>query len=204
MDDNQNLSVLDENSTLDLKSVTPKMKEFIINSNEVILSEIQDKLRQRPGLVGVLFPGKLQREYDKLSVQKMKDSYAIQKLMMDAYTNSLIEQAKKESDMAIALRVEQYENVLKAVKINNRKQLTAIAQTCINEMSATFEQSRIAFGERRERQIKDVERYKKDEFYYKKLKQNLNKEAEIFLDTIGDLLQGFKDALINKFDIVVK
>ena len=200
MDNNQSLSQLRDISGAELQSVATKMKEYVTTENVAVLSEIQDKLRQRPGLIGVIFPGKLQREYDKLSVQKMKDFYATQKLMTEAYTNTLIELAKKEGDMAIALRMEQYGNVLSAVAMENRKKLTTLAQININEMSDTFEKSRTPFLERIERQVKEGEKYKNIDFLYNSHLQSLKKETEIFMATIEELLQGFKDALQKKLE----
>jgi len=200
MDNNQSLSQLHDISGVELQSVATKMKEYVSTENEAVLSEIQDKLKQRPGLIGVLFPGKLQREYDKLSVQKMKDFYATQKLMTEAYTNTLIELAKKEGDMAIALRMEQYGNVLSAVAMENRKKLTVLAQININEMSETFERSRTPFLERIKRQFEEGEKYKTIPFLYDSHLQSLKKETEIFMATIEELLQGFKDALKKKLD----
>ncbi|GHV22642.1 hypothetical protein FACS189428_5030 [Clostridia bacterium] len=200
MDNDQSLSQLHDISGVELQSVATKMKEYVSTENEAVLSEIQDKLKQRPGLIGVLFPGKLQREYDKLSVQKMKDFYATQKIMTEAYTNTLIELAKKEGDMAIALRMEQYGNVLSAVAMENRKKLTTLAQININEMSETFEKSRTPFLERIERQVKEGEKYKNIDFLYNSHLQSLKKETEIFMATIEELLQGFKDALKKKLD----
>lgn len=200
MDNNQSLSQLHDISGVELQSVATKMKEYVSTENEAVLSEIQDKLKQRPGLIGVLFPGKLQREYDKMSVQKMKDFYATQKLMTEAYTNTLIELAKKEGDMAIALRMEQYGNVLSAVAMENRKKLTVLAQININEMSETFERSRTPFLERIKRQFEEGEKYKTIPFLYDSHLQSLKKETEIFMATIEELLQGFKDALKKKLD----
>lgn len=200
MDNNQSLSQLHDISGEELQSVATKMKEYVSTENEAVLSEIRDKLKQRPGLIGVLFPGKLQREYDNLSVQKMNDFYATQKLMTGAYTNTLIELAKKEGDMAIALRMEQYGNVLSAVAMENRKKLTTLAQININEMSAIFEKSRTPFLERIERQVNEGEKYKNIDFLYNSHLQSLKKETEIFMATIEELLQGFKDALKKKLD----
>jgi len=164
MENNQSLSQLHGTSEEDLQVVANKMKEYVKSENEAVLEEVASKLNERPGLIGVFFPSKVQKEYDKLTIQKMKNLFNTRENMLQAYTNTQIELAKKAGDRLIASKVQQYEGQLSMQAMEIRATLTEFAQIKINDMSATFEKSRIPFGERRERQIKDAERYKDDAY----------------------------------------
>ena len=184
----------------ELQLVAPKIKEYISNQNDAVWSEIEKNLEQRPGLLGILFPGKLKSEYEKLSVQKLKDSYAVQKLMTEAYAHALIELVKKEGDMMIKQRVLQFEDILAKDAVKYRTEITAYVQTSINNMSDIFKESRTQFLARMDQQYDEGEKYKHRPHLYSAHAQSLNKETDIFMATIEELLQGFKDALKKKLE----
>ncbi|MDR0306221.1 MAG: hypothetical protein LBI42_05195 [Chitinispirillales bacterium] len=127
-----------------------------------------------------------------------------QKSITDVYANTLIELAKKEDEILIALRIGQYETELSAQVLANLQKLTIFAQILMKGMIADFEISRKTFGEARKRQMAEAENHKYDNYYYNKLKQNLNKENDIFWDSIEEQLNRFREFLSEKLDTVAK
>ncbi len=198
METEKKLSQLPGSSEEDLQVVSNKMKEYISTENEAVLEAIRKKLNERPGIIGTIFPSKVKKEFDKLTIQKMKSLFETRENMLSVYTNTQIELARLAGDKMIESKILQYDGELSKQGMQIKADLTEFAQLKINDMSDTFEKSRIPFGERRARQLKDADKYKDDEFYYNRLKQNLNTEAEVFFNTIEDLLIGFKDALKNR------
>jgi hypothetical protein len=184
----------------ELTFVADKIQDYVRNENDDTLQVIADKMKARPGLIGLFFPGKIQREYDKLSIERMREVFKSRAEALTLYTKTLIELAKKQGDMMIAMKVHQYEGELAAQAMQIRTSLTSFAQAQINIMSDSFEKSRISFGERRARQLRDAEKYREDEFYYTRFMRSINAEADTFFDTIKNLLAGFTNALNTKLE----
>lgn len=199
MNNSNHLSV-NQTTEDDLQEVSNKMRQYVNTESENLLEVIKDKINERPGLFGVLFPGKVKKEHDKLTIQKMKNLFEAREDMLAAYTNTQIELARKAGDKMIEAKVIQYSAENQELAMQKQTELTAFAQLKINDMSANFEESRIPFGARRKRQMIDAEQYKDDDYYFKRLIKNLNKESDVFFDTIEDLLNGFKEAMKRRLN----
>jgi hypothetical protein len=161
---------------------------------------VESELRRRPGLFGIMFPGRILKENEELAVQNMKDVYQSRQDMMKAYVNIRIELMKNEGQMVIKSKLQKYEGELSQQAMQIRTDLTEFSQRKIAEMMDTFDRSTSTFAERIDRQTKEAEKYRENEFLYNNLKQNLQKEQEMFFSTISELLNGFKEALNNKLN----
>jgi predicted XRE-type DNA-binding protein len=195
----QHLSNLNGATEEDLQVVSAKMKEYISTESEAVLEVIKDKLNERPGLIGALFPSKVKKEHDKLTIQKMKNLFDARENMLAVYTNTQIELARKAGDKMIDSKVMQYDEELIEQAMIMQKNLTSLAQININEMSEVFKNSRESFSDRRIEQLVKFEKIKDiDPTGYGAQIKSLDSEQIIFMETIDDLLNGFKDSLKNK------
>ena len=161
---------------------------------------VESEMRRRPGLFGIMFPGRILKENQELAVQNMKDVYQSRKELMQAYVNVRMELIKNEGQMIIKSKLQKYEGELSQQAMQIRTELTEFSQKKIYEMMDTFDRSTSNFAERIDRQTKEAEKYIDNEFLYNNLKQNLLKEQEMFFSTISELLNGFKEALNNKLN----
>jgi hypothetical protein len=141
---------------------------------------VESELRRRPGLFGIMFPGRILKENEELAVQNMKDVYQSRQEMMKAYVNVRIEVMKNEGQMVIKSKLQKYEGELSQQAMQIRTDLTEFSQRKIAEMMDAFDRSTSAFAERIDRQTKEAEKYRENEFLYNNLKQNLQKEQEMF------------------------
>lgn len=130
----------------------------------------------------------------------MKDVYQSRQDLMKAYINVQLELTKNEGQMVIKSKLQKYEGELSQQAMQIRTDLTEFSQRKIAEMMDTFDRSTSTFAERVDRQTKEAEKYKENEFLYNNLKKNLQKEQEMFFSTIEELLKGFKEALNNKLN----
>jgi hypothetical protein len=168
--------------------------------NDEAKSVVESEMRRRPGLFGIMFPGRILKENEELAVQNMKDVYQSRQDMMKAYVNVRIELMKNEGQMVIKSKLQKYEGELSQQAMQIRTDLTEFSQRKIAEMMNTFDRSTSTFAERIDRQTKEAEKYRENEFLYNNLRQNLQKEQEMFFSTISELLNGFKEALNNKLN----
>jgi len=183
-----------------LQIVAKNLQTAIQTGTDVALQAVNFEIRRRPGLFGIMFPGKILRENEELTIQNMKDMYQIRQDLLKAWVNVQLELTKNEGQMIIKSKLQRYEGELSQQAMQIRTDLTEFSQRKISEMMDTFDRSTSTFAERIDRQTKDAEKYKDNAFLYEKLKKNLEKEAEMFFTTISELLDGFKEALNNKLN----
>lgn len=199
MENNQQLSRLYKTNDSDIQVVANKMKEYFGNENDEALNVISQKLTIHPELIGSFCSDATKQEWENLNIQKLKKLFASDEKILEVYTNLQIELVKKAGDRLIASRLQQYEGERNAQAMQIKAALTEFAQTKINQMSETFKESKTAFGRRRAEQRSDAMQYKDtDEFYYKILMENLDKEAVFFFNTIEESLKGFIKAINEK------
>jgi len=201
MENKQHLSNLNGATEEDLQVVSNKMKEYISTESEAVLEVIKDKLNERPGLIGALFPSKVKKEHDKLTIQKMKNLFEARENMLDVYTNTQIELARKAGDKMIESKVMQYDEELIDQAMMMQKNLTIQAQIKINELSVVFKKSKSSFMKNRIEQLKEFEEHKEyDPSGYESMIKSLETEKEIFVETIENRLRGFVKALEKKLE----
>jgi hypothetical protein len=199
MENKQHLSSLNGATEEDLQVVSDKMKEYVSTESEAVLEVITNKLNERPGLIGALFPSKVKKEHDKLTIQKMKNLFEARENMLSVYTNTQIELARKAGDKMIESKIMQYDGELIEQAMLMQTSLTSTAQVNINEMSKVFQKSRESFSDRRIEQLTKFHKTKDiDPTGYTAQIKSLDTEQVIFMETIDDLLNGFKDSLKNK------
>ena len=201
MENKQHLSNLNGATEEDLQVASNKMKEYISTESEAVLEVIKDKLNERPGLIGALFPSKVKKEHDKLTIQKMKNLFEARENMLDVYTNTQIELARKAGDKMIESKVMQYDEELIDQAMMMQKNLTIQAQIKINELSVVFKKSKSSFMKNRIEQLKEFEEHKEyDPSGYESMIKSLETEKEIFVETIENRLRGFVKALEKKLE----
>jgi hypothetical protein len=203
MDRNNSLLKTNDVNNDDSKSlqvVAKNLQTVIATGNSEAMQAVSYELQRRPGLFGILFPGKILKENEELTVQNMKDMYQSRKNLLDAWVNVQLELTKNEGQMIIKAKLQGYEGELSQQAMQIRTDLTEFSQRKITEMMDTFDRSTQAFAERIDRQTQDAEKYKNNSLLYTKLKENLDKEMDMFFTTISELLDGFKEALSNKLN----
>ena len=188
------------NNSDSLKVLADNFKAMIENRSDEAAQAVDFELRRRPGLIGLLFPGKILKENEEFAIQNMKDVYQSRQEMFKAYVNIQMEILRNEGQMIIKSKLQKYEGELSQQAMQIRTDLTEFSQNKIAEMMNTFDRSRASFLERIDRQYKDAEKYKDNGFLYENLKKNLDKEIQMFFSTIEELLDGFKEALHNKLN----
>jgi hypothetical protein len=203
MDKNSSLSKITETNNDGAKSlqgVAKNLQTVIETGNNDAMQAVSYELQRRPGLFGILFPGKILKENEGLSVQNMKDMYQTRQDLLKAWVNVQLELTKNEGQMIIKSKLQGYEGELSQQAMQIRTDLTEFSQRKISEIMDTFDRSTQTFAERIDRQTRDAEKYKDNSLLYNKLRQNLDKEMEMFFMTISELLDGFKEALSNKLN----
>ena len=183
-----------------LQVLAHNFKAMIENRSDEATAAVEFELRRRPGLIGLLFPGRILKENEEFAIQNMKDVYQTRQEMFKAYVNIQMEILRIEGQMIIKSKLQKYEGALSQQAMQIRTDLTEFSQRKIAEMMDTFDRSTTAFAERIDRQTKEAEKYKDNEFLYEGLRKNLQKEAEMFFSTIDELLNGFKESLSNKLN----
>jgi len=183
-----------------LQNVAKNLQTVIESGNNDAMQAVSFELQRRPGLFGILFPGRILKENEELTVQTMKDMYQTRQELLKAWVNVQVELTKNEGQMIIKSKLQGYEGELSQQAMQIRTDLTEFSQRKIAEMMDTFDRSTATFAERLDRQTQEAEKYKDNSFLYNRLKQNLEKEADMFFTTISELLDGFKEALKNKLN----
>ena len=189
-----------ENSRESLQVVEKNLKMAIQTGTDAAFQAVSFELKRRPGLIGLMFPGRVLRENEELTVQNMKDMYQTRQDLLKAWVNVQLELTRNEGQMIIKSKLQRYEGELSQQAMQIRTDLTEFSQRKIAEMMDTFDRSTATFAERIDRQTREAEKYKDNNFLYERLKQNLEKEADMFFTTISELLDGFKEALNNKLN----
>jgi hypothetical protein len=201
MEQNQSLSNIGETEKKEsLQVVARNLQTAIQSGSNDALQSVNFELRRRPGLFGIMFPGKVLRENEELTIQNMKDMYQIRQDLLKAWVNVQLELTKNEGQMIIKSKLQHYEGELSQQAMQIRTDLTEFSQRKIAEMMDTFDRSTSSFAERIDRQTKEAEKYKDNSLLYTNLRKNLEKESEMFFTTISELLDGFKEALNNKLN----
>ena len=189
-----------EGVTDSLQIVQGNLQSYIKNGNDESLEAVALELRRRPGLFGIIFPGRILRESEELTIQKMKDMYKTRQTLFETYTNVMVEQIKNQGQMLIKSKLQGYEGELSQQAMQIQTNLTEFSQVKLAEIQNTFARSRANFAERIDKQMKDAEKYKGNTVLYAKLNANLEKEIDTFFGTIEELLDGFRESLKNKLN----
>jgi|GEM_PF-5101842 len=199
MNTNQSLSRFHASDEISLRSLANNIEEYISTENEVILTEITKKLDERPGLIGVLFPSKIQREHDKLTIQRMKQLFRIQEQGLDIYTNVQFALLKNAGNKLIASQTQQFDGELTEEALRIQTRLTSVINDALANMIPKIEETKKQIKESAKRQYEDLEQYKHIDFLYNEVKSNLQQETKMFLDICKKNIQNFENDLeLNK------
>jgi hypothetical protein len=194
------VGIAGENESGSLQVVERNLKSYIQTGNDNALQAVAVEMRRRPGLFGIMFPGRILRENDELTVQNMKDMYKARQDQFNALVAVQIERTKLEGQMMIQSKLQGYEGQLSTQAMQIQKDLSAFSARKLLEMQETFQKSTSIFSTRIDQQTKEAETYKENPVLYDKLKQNLERETQMFFDTIEKLRNGFREALENKLN----
>jgi hypothetical protein len=195
---NNEIAIQNELSHKELQEISDNTREYLKTSNNEVLEMITEKVNARPGLMGVLFPSKIQKEHEKLTIEQMKSLFKGRQDMLGAVLNLQLTLAQKMSEMIITRKVQEWGRDLSIQQMQIITELTMFSQLKLKDMKAVFDESRITFGERMAQLDADCEKYKAIEYLYNNYKKNLIHETDIFFSLIQKLYTGFNDALENK------
>jgi hypothetical protein len=179
----------------DLNSVSELIQNYVLTENTNVAEVIQKKLNDRPGLIGVFFPNRIQREHEKLTIQQMQDLFKNRQEMLSIFVNLQMELARRAGEKLILAKTQQYEAELIEQGIDISTHLTAISQTKLNEIGDVFERSKREFVERMKRQEIEAESCKESEFLYKEYRESIRYEIQAFFRIIRGNLEKFESSL---------
>jgi hypothetical protein len=183
-----------------LGNVSRHIQEYIETENSNVLQAIANDLKARPGLIGVLFPGKFQTTIDGLKIQQIENLFKNRQDLLAAYTNVRLESIKIQGENHIISMTQGFTKILTEQAMQIRSELTAFSQSKINEMSERFRDSRREFVQRIKEQEQEAEACKEIPYLYGEYKDSLKHEAKVFFTTIANILNGFIKDLEDKLE----
>jgi hypothetical protein len=180
--------------TEDLQAFTVKMADFIKDRRDITAQAIE----REHGWWNRLFPTRTMREYTRQNLTDFQATAEKERELFLVYMSAQIELARRAADSLITKKVLLYEGEISQTGMQIKASLTAFSQKKLNEMYAVFEKSTDEYIQRRNRQLVLLEKSRNDAFLFKRYKENLDRETEIFFSTKEELLDGFKQAVNGK------
>lgn len=179
-------------SLAELTEVSNGMQDFIRATDASAQRAALDAMVRR-GVVGRVFPGKLEREKQRIDVGNMKQMAQAKADLLDLYTTTQIEIARRRADALISTQA-----------LHLQAQLTAFATEKLHDMATTVNGSRSKFMAAMAEQFADLERYRHIPALHGQAEQSVLHQTDIFFNSIKILLDGFTAALQNKMQEVHK
>ncbi len=187
MENQNHLSKLGDNSIQDLQAISESVKKYVDTENDATLQVALERINNKPNFWQRLFPNKITKELDQMSIEKMRGVFQAKEKMFEIYTEVQLEIARQQGDTLIA-----------AAGMQFRDQLTKFAKVKMDSMSITMKDSRDEFVKRMKIQLQNVEEYKDFPELAEPYHQSLKDEISIYFSFIKELLDGFNSSLRNK------
>lgn len=175
-----------DESLNEFSEVANAIEKYATKEDDANLEYILDRVNKNPSLLTRLFPSKIQKEYDKLSIDHMKSLFQSKSELLKVYNDIKLQIAKKQGDALIA-----------AVGMHLQDKLATIAAEKINSVQDTLEKSRERHMIRMQRQYDAVKSYTNSESKEMFLKSLKNEEITYF-KTVQEILDGFINSLKTK------
>jgi hypothetical protein len=207
MDDS--IAMNNDISSSEAKDITANIREYMRSGSNQVLTELTEKLNEKPRLRDLIFPTKFKQEYDKLKTTELQIAMKGRAEMLEAVLNLQLSMAKQMSERIITYNIHRWEEQIRIQGIEIEKrlailsmqthtELTAFSQQKFMEMKNHFDESKKGFAEKQDALFSDCDKYKHIPSLHARYKQNLEYEIDVFFGMTEKLLAGFQDALEKK------
>lgn len=185
----EKMSVTPDEVTMDeLQSIAGMMQRHVRNETEESYAQISMALQRRGAFFG-LFPTAIQKEHEKLTINKMKSLYNKKEAFFELYTNIQLEVARKRGDALVA-----------AVGADLRAKLAAFVKVKIHEIHGTINESRAPFLASMREQYETVAEYQDIPDLYEPAYEAVREQTGLYFESMSKLLRGFNDAMDSKLN----
>lgn len=189
---NAPLAQIPEASLTELSEASAGMQQFIRATDTSAQKAALDSLERR-GAVGKVFPGKLEREKQRIDVGNLKQMAEAKSRLLGLYTEAQIEIARRRADALISVQA-----------LHLQTQLTSFAAAKLDDMSTTVNSSRTKFAGEIAKQFTELDAYRHIPPLFERAEQSVTHQMNVFFDSIEILLDGFTAALRNKMQEIHK
>lgn len=174
------LALSDSDVTVtDLQSISSGITKSLQTDDAAAQRAIAEAFNEQ-GLLSRLFPGPVGRERQRLAVQAMKGQASRKAAMLELYTQTQLEIARKQADALVA-----------SVGISLQVELAAFAAENIKQLSKTLNDTSTHFLDTSTPQLENLERYKDHPELYRLAKEQLDKQFAMQFDVLTQLMEGF-------------
>lgn len=145
---------------------------------------LASELNQSPSLAKRLFPTELESTQQQITVEQIRSLASKKEQMMDMYFKIKMEMARAEAETLIA-----------ATRIDLVTGLTHFVTAKIDEMDSNILDSRSTVMKKMLPHLQEVETYKDFPVLYEPAKKSVSNQISNYMDTIDELLNGFRACL---------
>ncbi|MEU4242931.1 hypothetical protein [Actinoplanes sp. NPDC026619] len=179
------------NTSLDeLEQVSTGMQEYMraatAESREAALESMN-----RRGVMQRLFPSQYEKERQRIGVQTLRQMSEAKRDLLDVFTRTQIEIARKQADALIATQ-----------GMHLQAQLARFAAEKIQDLNSTINVARERFLSEIAPQFDMVERFQQRPEIYKPAYQSLLHQIDVYFNHNAALLDGFNQSLHNRVNAV--
>ena len=173
-------------SLADLKEVATGMQEYIRSANAESRHAVLEAANRR-GLWQRMFPTQYERERQRIGVQGLRQLSESRRELLEVYTQTQIEIARKSADALVA-----------AQGMHLQSQLATFASAKISELNETMNAARAKFLNDMEPQFLMIEKFQHRQELYAPAYQSVQQQIEGYFSFNGKLLNGFIESLNNR------
>jgi hypothetical protein len=179
------------NTSLDeLEQVSSSMQEYIRAANSESREAALEAMNRR-GVMQRLFPTQYEKERQRIGVQTLRQVSEAKRELLDVFTRTQIEIARKQADVLIATQ-----------GVNLQTQLARFASEKIQDLNSTINAARERFLNEIAPQFDMVERFQNRPEIYKPAYDSLLHQIDVYFSHNAALLDGFNQSLRNRVNAV--
>jgi hypothetical protein len=182
----ESISQMPGTSLDELEEISTGMQEYIRAANLESRQAALDTPNRR-GLMQRLFPTQYERERQRVGVQAIRQLSESKRELLEVFTRTQIEIARKRADALIA-----------AQGMHLQARLARFANEKIHDLNSTVNESRERFLREMDPQFDIVERYQHRPELYNPAHASVNHQIEVYFASTAALLDGFIRSLRNK------
>ena len=184
----------------DLDTIHQSLQEYNKSENAAHLEVIRNKLQERPGLIGRLFPTKAHVRLEELSIQWMEDNFRHKQEIASLLMNVLLEKLRLAGHNHILSLKQKYEGQLIQQGIDIHAELEKHVLTKLEEMSNDLSKKMRSFNENIIMKEAEAERCKHISHLYERVTKFIKFESSNFYDISEELLQKYRGLLSISLD----
>jgi hypothetical protein len=180
------ISQMPGTSLADLDEISTGMQEYIRAANVESRQTALEALNRR-GLMQRLFPTQYERERQRLGLQALRQLGDSKRELLELFTRTQIEIAKKRADAIIA-----------AQGMHLQAQLASFAVEKIEDLNATVNGARERFMNDMAPQFTMIEKFQDRRELYEPAYKSVLHQIQVYFDSNAALLDGFIGSLRTK------